>query len=153
MKSIIKKLINKKISISVAESCTGGLLSSTITSISGASTIFNMGLITYSNISKTKILKVNKVIIKNFGAVSSQCCEDMVKNLSNISKSKINISITGIAGPNGASVNKPVGLVFIGLKFGKKLIIKEKRFKSNIRKEIQKLTVEEVFKMISNLIN
>ena len=153
MKSIIKKLINKKISISVAESCTGGLLSSTITSISGASTIFNMGLITYSNISKTKILKVNKVIIKNFGAVSSQCCEDMVKNLSNISKSKINISITGIAGPNGGSVNKPVGLVFIGLKFGKKLIIKEKRFKSNIRKEIQKLTVEEVFKMISNLIN
>ena len=153
MKSIIKKLINKKISISVAESCTGGLLSSKITSISGASTIFNMGLITYSNISKTKILKVNKVIIKNFGAVSSQCCEDMVKNLSNISKSKINISITGIAGPNGGSVNKPVGLVFIGLKFGKKLIIKEKRFKSNIRKEIQKLTVEEVFKMISNLIN
>ena len=153
MKSIIKKLINKKISISVAESCTGGLLSSTITSISGSSTIFNMGLITYSNISKTKILKVNKVIIKNFGAVSSQCCEDMVKNLSNISKSKINISITGIAGPNGGSVNKPVGLVFIGLKFGKKLIIKEKRFKSNIRKEIQKLTVEEVFKMISNLIN
>ena len=89
MKSIIRKLINKKISISVAESCTGGLLSSTITSISGASTIFNMGLITYSNISKTKILKVNKVTIKNFGAVSSQCCEDMVKKLSNISKSKI----------------------------------------------------------------
>ena len=153
MKSIIKKLINKKISISVAESCTGGLLSSTITSISGASTIFNMGLITYSNISKTKILKVNKVTIKNFGAVSSQCCEDMVKKLSNISKSKINISITGIAGPNGGNINKPVGLVFIGLKFGKKLIIKEKRFKSSIRKEIQKLTVEEVFKMISNLIN
>ena len=153
MKSIIRKLINKKISISVAESCTGGLLSSTITSISGSSTIFNMGLITYSNISKTKILKVNKVTIKNFGAVSYQCCEDMVKKLSNISKSKINISITGIAGPNGGSVNKPVGLVFIGLKFGKKLIIKEKRFKSNIRKEIQRLTVEEVFKMISNLIN
>jgi nicotinamide-nucleotide amidase len=153
MKSIIRKLINKKISISVAESCTGGLLSSTITSISGSSTIFNMGLITYSNISKTKILKVNKVTIKNFGAVSSQCCKDMVKKLSNISKSKINISITGIAGPNGGSVNKPVGLVFIGLKFGKKLIIKEKRFKSNIRKEIQRLTVEEVFKMISNLIN
>ena len=119
-------MINKKISISVAESCTGGLLSSTITSINGASTIFNMGLITYSNISKTKILKVNKVTIKNFGAVSSQCCEDMVKKLSNISKSKINISITGIAGPNGGSVNKPVGLVFIGLKFGT-LVVKSLR--------------------------
>ena len=153
MKSLLKKLIEKKISISVAESCTGGLLSSQITSISGASDIFNMGLITYSNNAKIKILKLNKNIIKKFGAVSSQCCEEMVKNLSNISKSKINVSITGIAGPKGGTKKKPVGLVYIGLKLGNKVIIREKKFKSRNRNEIQKLTVNEVFKMISKIIS
>ena len=152
MKSLIKKLIDKKISISVAESCTGGLLSSKITSTSGASAIFNMGLITYSNNAKIKILKVNKIIIKKFGSVSYQCCEQMVKNLSDISNSKINVSITGIAGPKGGTKKKPVGLVYIGLKFGNKLMIKEKKFKSKNRKEIQKLTVNEVFKMITKII-
>ena len=153
MKSLLKKLIEKKISISVAESCTGGLLSSKITSISGASAIFNMGLITYSNNAKIRILKINKNIIKKFGAVSSQCCEEMVKNLSNISNSKINVSITGIAGPKGGTKKKPVGLVYIGLKFGNKLMIREKKFKSRNRNEIQKLTVNEVFKMITKIIN
>ena len=153
MKSLIKKLIDKKISISIAESCTGGLLSSKITSISGASAIFNMGLITYSNNAKIKILKVNKIIIKKFGSVSFQCCEQMVKNLSDISNSKINVSITGIAGPKGGTKKKPVGLVYVGLKFGNKLIVKEKKFKSKNRKEIQKLTVNEVFKMITKIIS
>ena len=153
MKSLIKKLIDKKISISIAESCTGGLLSSKITSISGASAIFNMGLITYSNNAKIKILKVNKIIIKKFGSVSYQCCEQMVKNLSDISNSKINVSITGIAGPKGGTKKKPVGLVYVGLKFGNKLIVKEKKFKSKNRKEIQKLTVNEVFKMITKIIS
>ena len=152
MKSLIKKLIDKKISISVAESCTGGLLASKITSISGASAIFNMGLITYSNNAKIKILKINKIIIKKFGSVSPQCCEEMVKNLSNISNSKINVSITGIAGPNGGTEKKPVGLVYIGLKFGNKLMIREKQFKSKKRNEIQKLTVNEAFKMIAIII-
>ena len=152
MKSLLKKLIKRKISISVAESCTGGLLSSKITSISGASAIFNMGLITYSNIAKIRILKINKNIIKKFGAVSYKCCEKMVKNLSNISNSKINVSITGIAGPKGGTKKKPVGLVYIGLKFGKKIIIEEKKIKSNNRNEIQKLTVNEAFKMISKII-
>ena len=152
MDSLLKKLIEKKMSISVAESCTGGLLSSKITSISGASAIFNMGLITYSNNAKIKILKINKNIIKKFGAVSSQCCEEMLKNLSNISNSKINVSVTGIAGPKGGTKKKPVGLVYIGLKFGKKIIIEEKKFKSNNRNEIQKLTVNEAFKMISKII-
>jgi len=152
MKSLLKKLIEKKISISVAESCTGGLLSSKITSISGASAIFNMGLITYSNNAKIKILKINKNIIKKFGAVSSQCCVEMVKNLSNISNSKINVSITGIAGPKGGTKKKPIGLVYIGLKFGNKLMIREKKFKSRNRNEIQKLTVNEVFKIISKII-
>jgi nicotinamide-nucleotide amidase len=111
-----------------------------------------MGLITYSNIAKIRILKVNKNIIKKFGAVSSQCCEEMVKNLSNISNCKINVSITGIAGPKGGTKKKPIGLVYIGLKFGNKLMIREKQFKSKKRNEIQKLTVNEAFKMIAIII-
>ena len=98
MKSLLKKLIKKKIKISVAESCTGGLLSSNITSQNGASTIFDLGLVTYSNQAKIKILKVNKDIIKKHGAVSRECCLAMVNNLSKISKANIYISITGIEG-------------------------------------------------------
>ena len=120
MKSLIKQLIRKKLKISVAESCTGGLLASTITSINGSSKIFDLGLVTYSNQTKIKILKVNKSIIQKYGAVSHDCCYAMVNNLSKISKARINISITGIAGPGGGSKKKPVGLVFIGIKKGNK---------------------------------
>ena len=147
-----KKLINKKLTISVAESCTGGLLAHNLTKLANSSKYFQMGLTTYSNQAKIKILKVNKNIIKKYGAVSHECCKAMVRNLSKISKSKINISITGIAGPSGASKNKPVGLVYMGIKKGKTLIIKENRFKSNNRNSIQKLTVREVIKIVLNLI-
>jgi len=147
-----KKLIKKKLSISVAESCTGGLLAHNLTKLANSSKYFQMGLTTYSNQAKIKILKVNKNIIKKYGAVSHECCKDMVKNLSKISKSKINISITGIAGPGGASKNKPVGLVYIGIKKGRTLLVKENRFKSNNRNSIQKSTVREVIKIVFNLI-
>ena len=103
MKSLVKILTKKKLKISFVESCTGGLLSSAITSISGASKIFNLGLITYSNQAKIKFLKVNKSIIRKYGAVSHECCLAMVNNLSKISKADINVSITGIAGPKGGT--------------------------------------------------
>ena len=147
-----KKLIKKKLTISVAESCTGGLLAHNLTKLANSSKYFQMGLITYSNQAKIKILKVNKNIIKKYGAVSDECCKAMVKNLSKISKSKINISITGIAGPGGASKDKPVGLVYIGIKKGNKIIIKENRFKSKNRHSIQKLTVKTVLKIINGII-
>ena len=147
-----KKLIKKKLTISVAESCTGGLLAHNLTKLANSSKYFQMGLTTYSNQSKMKILKVNKSIINKYGAVSNECCKAMVQNLSKISKSKINISITGIAGPGGASKNKPVGLVYIGIKKGKTLLIKENRFKSKKRNLIQTLTVKEVIKKILKLI-
>ena len=147
-----KKLINKKLTISVAESCTGGLLAHNLTKLANSSKYFQMGLTTYSNQTKIKILKVNKNIIKKYGAVSHECCEAMVINLSKISKSKINVSITGIAGPGGASKNKPVGLVYIGVKKGKTLHVKENKFKSNNRNSIQKSTVIEVTKIVLNLI-
>ena len=147
-----KKLIKKKLTISVTESCTGGLLAHSLTKLANSSKYFQMGLTTYSNQSKIKILKVNKNIIKRYGAVSKECCKSMVQNLSKISKSKINVSITGIAGPGGASKNKPVGLVYIGIKKGKTLLIKENRFKLKNRNSIQKSTVREVIKIIFNLI-
>ena len=147
-----KKLIKKKLTISVAESCTGGLLAHNLTKLANSSKYFQMGLTTYSNQAKIKILKVNKKIINKYGAVSPECCKTMVKNLSKISKSKINVSITGIAGPGGATKNKPVGLVYIGIKKGKTLHVKENRFKSNNRNSIQKSTVREVIKIVFNLI-
>ena len=150
--SLHKKLIKKKLTISVAESCTGGLLSHNLTKLANSSKYFQMGLITYSNQSKIKILKINKNIIKKYGAVSIECCKAMVQNLSKISKSKINVSITGIAGPGGGMKNKPVGLVYIGIKKGNKMIIKENRFESKNRLLIQKTTVNTTIKIINKII-
>ena len=152
MKSLVKKLIQKKLKISFAESCTGGMLASSITSISGASKVFNIGLITYSNQAKINILKVNKNIIKKHGAVSAECCESMVKNLSKISKAQINVSITGIAGPDGGTKSKPVGLVYIGVKRSNKLLITKNIFKQKTRIGIQKATVKRTLKIINSLI-
>ena len=148
MKSLIKILTRKKLKISVAESCTGGLLASSITSVSGASKVFNLGFITYSNQAKIKILKVNKNIIQKYGAVSYECCLEMVKNLSRISKANINVSITGIAGPKGGTKQKPVGLVYIGVKRGAKIQINKCLFKSKKRSSIQKATVKKALDLI-----
>ena len=148
MKSLIKLLIKKKIKVSFAESCTGGLLASTVTSINGASKVFNLGLITYSNQSKIKVLKVNKNIIKKYGAVSYECCKSMVINLAKISKANINISITGIAGPKGGTKQKPVGLVYIGIKKGNKIKVNEYLFKSQKRSSIQRATVKKALDLI-----
>ena len=152
MNSLIKKLNRKKLKISFAESCTGGLLANTITSISGASKVFNMGFITYSNQAKIKILKISKNIIIKYGAVSPECCKAMVVNLSKISKANINVSITGIAGPNGGTKKKPVGLVYIGIKKGNKIIIIKNLFKSKKRKSIQRSTVKKAIKAVNSLI-
>ena len=148
MKSLIRILAKKKLKISFVESCTGGLLASTITSISGASKVFNLSLVTYSNQAKIKVLKVNKNIIKKYGAVSHECCSAMVKNLSRISRANINVSITGIAGPKGGSKQKPVGLVYIGVKKGDKIQINKCLFKSKKRSSIQRSTVKKALDLI-----
>ena len=145
---IVNLLTKKKFTVSFAESCTGGLLASTITSISGSSKIFNMGFVTYSNNSKIKLLKVPKRTITKYGAVSYETCLSMVENLSKISKSNISISITGVAGPNGGTREKPVGLVYIGLKKGNRTIIRKNLFKNKRRISIQKATVKEALKMV-----
>ena len=149
---VVKKLLQKKLKISFAESCTGGMLSSIITSIGGSSKVFNLGLVTYSNKAKIGILKVPKKIIAKHGAVSKECCLSMVKNLSKISKTTISLSITGIAGPNGGTKFKPVGLVYIGIKKGNKIIIKENLFKNKNRISIQKATVITSLKILNKII-
>ena len=148
MKSLIRILTKKKLKISFAESCTGGLLASSITSISGASKVFNLGLVTYSNQAKIKVLKINKDIIKKYGAVSHECCYAMVKNLSRISKANINVSITGIAGPKGGTKQKPVGLVYIGVKKGNKIQVNKCLFRSKKRSVIQRYTVKKALDLI-----
>ena len=149
-KKIIQKLIKKKIKISFAESCTGGMLSSSITSVSGSSKVFNFGLVTYSNESKIKVLKVPKKIIKKYGSVSKQVCKAMVKNVSKIGNTRMSVSITGIAGPKGATKKKPVGLVYIGIKKGNKLSTKKYLFKNKKRSYIQKTAVNKCLNLILN---
>ena len=147
-----KKLIKKKLTISVAESCTGGLLAHNLTKLANSSKYFQMGLTTYSNQAKIKILRVNKKIINKYGAVSYECCKAMVENLSKISKSKINVSITGIAGPGGSTKNKPIGLVYIGFKKDKTMLVEENKFQSKKRIQIQRATVKKVINIILKLI-
>ena len=149
---LVKKLIQKKLKISFAESCTGGMLSSAITSVSGSSKVFNLGLVTYSNKAKIDILKVPKRIISKYGAVSNECCLLMVKNLSKISKANISVSVTGIAGPNGGTKLKPVGLVYIGIKKGNKIIVQKNLFKNKNRISIQKTIVNSVLQIINKII-
>ena len=152
IKNLVNSLKKRKLKISCVESCTGGMLASTITSISGASKVFNLGLVTYSNQAKIKILKVNKNIIKKNGAVSHQCCISMVNNLSKISNANINISITGIAGPKGGTKQKPVGLVYIGIKKGSKIKIYKYVFKNKDRNSFQRATVKKALEIILGII-
>ena len=149
---IISLLKKRKLKLAIAESCTGGMLSSAITSVSGSSKVFTMGLVTYSNQAKTGILKVPQKIIKKYGSVSVQCCLAMVNNLSKISKSKLCVSITGIAGPKGGSKQKPVGLVYIGIRVGKKVIVNKCNFKNKGRAYIQRQTVKKSLNLLFRLI-
>jgi len=149
---IVRVLTKKRLKISFAESCTGGLLSSSITSISGSSKVFTIGLVAYSNESKIRVLKVPKNIIRKHGAVSYETCLSMVKNLGKISKTNISVSITGIAGPKGGTKQKPVGLVFIGIKKGNKTLVKKYLFKNKKRISIQRATVIKALNLILSFI-
>ena len=152
MKKLVQKTVKlltyKKLKVSFAESCTGGLLSSTITSISGSSKIFTLGLVTYSNQAKINILKIPKKIIMKHGAVSYEACLSMVRNLNKISKTNISVSITGVAGPKGGTNLKPVGLVYIGIKKGNKTLVKKYLFKNKKRNSIQRATVNKALNLI-----
>jgi nicotinamide-nucleotide amidase len=130
------RLLKKKKSLSIAESCTGGLIANRITDVSGSSVYFKMGVVCYSNESKIKILNVNKKSLSRYGAVSEIVAGEMAEGLRTISGADISISITGIAGPGGGSKEKPVGLVYIGLVSNNKKEIKKFLF-SGDRKKIK----------------
>ena len=150
-RKVINKLIKKNISISVAESCSGGLISNTLVKHDGVSKIFSLGLVCYSNFSKIKYLSVSKKTLDKFGAVSSYVAEEMINNLHKKEKTKITVSTTGIAGPRGGTKTKPVGLVYIGIKFNNNNMIFKKIFSGN-RLDIQRKTKNFVFKKIQDLI-
>ena len=156
MKKLSQKLVNllskNRQKISFVESCTGGLLSSSITSINGSSKVFTLGLVTYSNQAKINILKIPKKIIMKYGAVSYETCLSMVKNLNKISKTNISVSITGIAGPKGGTKQKPVGIVYIGIKKGNKILVKKCLFKKKKRNLIQRAAVNQAIGMILKII-
>ena len=150
-KKILNKLIIKNISVSTAESCTGGLLAYNFTKNKDSSKVFKGGYITYSNKMKIKELKVKKVSLKKNGAVSYQVAEEMIEGLYKKNKTKICISTTGIAGPGGSTLNKPVGLIYIGILINKKKIILKKNFKGT-RIQIQKKCINFILRYLDNLI-
>ena len=147
-KKIVKILTKKKLTIAFAESCTGGMVSSSITAINGSSKVFTFGLIVYSNKSKINILNIPKNIIKKYGTVSAQVCLGMVKNINKIAKTNVSLSVTGIAGPGGGTKKKPVGLVYVGIKKSNKIRIKKYFFKNKGRAYIRKETVNKSLRLI-----
>ena len=150
-KKILNKLIEKNISVSTAESCTGGLLAYSFVKNKGSSKVYKGGYITYSNEMKIKELKVKKVSLNKNGAVSYQVAEEMIEGLYKKNKTKICISTTGIAGPGGSTLSKPVGLIYIGIRINKKNIILKKKFKGT-RMQIQKKCINFILKYLDKLI-
>ena len=150
---ILKILIKKNLTISTAESCTGGLIAQYITSNSGSSKVFLGGFVTYSNTSKIKLLRVNRKTLTNFGAVSKNTVMEMSKGAQTILDSDISIAVSGIAGPNGGTPEKPVGLVHHGIFCKNKINKHIKRVYKGNREQIRYKTVETCFKMVLKEIN
>ena len=154
LKNLTTKLKKNKIKVAIAESCTGGLISYNLTKIPGASKFFMMGIVSYSNISKLDLLKVRQKTLTKYGAVSAEICKEMCNNLLKISKTNIAISVTGIAGPDGGTKKKPVGLVYVGICSKNKFEIKKFNFGKKLsRINIQNLTLKKTIKLIENHIN
>ena len=154
LKNLTTKLKKNKIKIAVAESCTGGLISYNLTKIPGASKFFMVGIVSYSNISKLDLLKVRRKTLTKYGAVSPEICKEMCNNLLKISKTNIAISVTGIAGPDGGTKKKPIGLVYVGICSKNKLEIKKFNFGKKLsRINIQNQTLKKTIKLIENHIN
>ena len=148
---VIKSLKKRGLTLSVAESCSGGLLSHRLTNISGASKCFLMSIVAYSNETKTNLLKIPQNIIKTKGAVSRPVAIALARNIKKLSGSHIGIGITGIAGPTGGSKTKPVGLVYIALASKNKNILKRFIFKGS-RLQIKQKTVHQALILLKQFL-
>ena len=136
--------LEKKLTITTAESCTGGMIASSIVSVSGSSAIFKSSVVTYSNEMKSKILNIPLTLINENGAVSKVIAYTMAYNVLDLINSDISIAVTGIAGPGGGSKNKPVGLVYIGIGTKQNIVTKRYLFKGNRLKIRQEATLESL---------
>lgn len=140
---LAKILIKKKLIIATAESCTGGLLSSMLTDISGSSDYTKLNFVTYSNEAKHKILKVKKSTLENYGAVSEECAKEMADGLMKVTGCDISLCTTGLAGPTGGTAGKPVGLCYISCKYKDKIVVKKVQHNPRTeRKAMKKLFAE-----------
>ena len=150
IENIIKNFTEKSIHIAIAESCTGGYISNMITNVSGASNIFERGIVCYSNRAKIDLVNVNPKTIEEYGAVSKEVVKQLAYNIRILSKVDIGIGISGVAGPTGGTPEKPVGLVFIGFSTEKETIVKKYRFKAN-RITFKQNVLEEIIQFLENL--
>ncbi|MBR2472164.1 MAG: competence/damage-inducible protein A [Clostridia bacterium] len=147
VEALVKKLIDKKLTISTAESCTGGLIASEITSVAGSSEIFGSGYVTYANSAKMKMLGVKDKTLADFGAVSGETAKEMAEGARAASGADIAVSVTGIAGPGGGSAEKPVGLVYTALADDDGTIVKKLNLDGS-RDKVRGRTVKNVLKMV-----
>lgn len=147
---VVKALKEKNLILATAESCTGGLISKRITDVSGSSSVFECGIVSYANSVKNKILGVSEETLKNFGAVSEECACEMVEGLLKLSGADIGVAVTGIAGPLSDDTNKPVGLVYIAFSDGKSTIVKKylNDFPENIRENNRNKSADEALKTV-----
>ncbi len=153
--TVVQKLKSKNMVLASAESCTGGLLGKRITDIPGSSSVYQMGLITYSNEAKMKLLNVDESLLSHYGAVSKETVEAMARSLLNLSASNVAVAISGIAGPTGGTHSKPVGLVYICVKTKDATITKQlmlSRSYQSDRSRIRSLSVSHALKMILDII-
>ncbi len=151
---VVKTLNEKGLVLATTESCTGGLIAKRITDVSGSSSVFNCGIVSYSNEIKEKVLGVQHKTLETYGAVSEQTVREMVKGVLKISGADIAVSVSGIAGPNSDNTQKPVGLIFLAVSNGKNTTVKQlnNTFTENIRENNRKSASDEALKMILNLV-
>lgn len=147
MDKLFKLLKFYNLTISTAESCTGGMIASAITNVSGASAFFGTGVVTYSNEAKMKLIGVNKETLDKYGAVSEQTATEMAEGVLKLGESDVSVAVTGIAGPTGGTTEKPVGLVYIGVSGKNGTYVYKNIFNGN-RDEVRKQTVSTAFELV-----
>lgn len=151
---VVKLLRERNLVLSCAESCTGGLIAKRITDVSGSSAVFNCGIVSYSNEIKEKVLNVKSETLKEFGAVSEQTVREMVKGVLTISGADIAVSVSGIAGPNSDNTDKPVGLIYLAVSDGEKIVVKKlnNQFTTDVRNSNRISASDEALNLILKMI-